>query len=148
MRVSIVLLSLVLVACGGSGVTVADAPASGSGAVATQQKQREKYLPYTERGVNLRGGGILFFAKDGDPFSAAHDKILQALYESGSVSVTTYRVDYGSSTGARLRYGVVVEDTFVLLGPSGERVASLVHPSEEDISILVRGRLPLSPSSQ
>jgi len=107
---------------------------------------RPTYTEYSPRSLNFSHGAILFFATTDDPFSVSHDQLLQRLYASGSVSVPTYRVDFGSATGARLRYGVVIEDTFILLDASGERVGAYTHPSPEDIAILVQGRIPVPPS--
>lgn len=104
------------------------------------------YTDYSPRSLDSRNGAILFFAKTDDPFSVSHDQLLQSLYSSGSVAVPTYRIDFGSATGARLRYGVVIEDTFILLDASGERIGAYTHPSPEDIAILVQGRIPVSPS--
>jgi hypothetical protein len=104
------------------------------------------YAPYSDD-IDLQQGAILFFAKDGDPFSLKHDAHLQALYAAGSGSVSTYRVDFSTATGARIRYGVIVEDTFVVLDRSGDRIASYLHPTGDDIAALIRGRVPSSVDS-
>ena len=100
------------------------------------------YLPYTSRALDSRRGAILFFAKESDRYSQKSDVLLQSLYESGSVSVSTYRVDFASATGARLQYGVIVSDTFILLDASGQRVGAYTHPSPEEVRVLVQGRVP------
>jgi len=63
--------------------------------------------------------------------------MLQAIYASGSALLSTYRLDYGSSTGARFTYGVIVPDTFVLLGPDGVRKTNVIHPSEAELRALL-----------
>lgn len=143
-RLLLVLSAALLAGCGSGtdAVRNTSAPLAASGAVRSVPKITYSYLEYSDRGVDTKRGAILFFAKDGDPFSVRSDHALHTLYESGSVSVNTYRVDFPSSTGARLKYGVIVENTFVLLDASGQRVAAFIHPTEDDIAVLVRGRLP------
>lgn len=106
------------------------------------------YAEYTQRGIDIRHGAILFFAKPGDVFSEANDKLLRSLYDAGDVTVSTYRLDFSSATGSRLRYGVIVEDTFVLLDATGERVNAFIHPTPDEVRILVRGKVPASFPSQ
>lgn len=141
-RRSIVLLvvPLALAGCGGSSPVTTDQEAPAPEAVV---QSRPRYIPYSPRELDSRRGAILFFAGTGDRFSVANDHLLQSLYESGSVSVSTYRVDFGSATGARLKYGVIVEDTFILLDASGERVGAYTHPSPDEVRILVQGRVPV-----
>jgi hypothetical protein len=104
------------------------------------------YAPY-EEDIDIGTGALLFFAKDGDSFAAKHDTLLQSLYASGSGVVSTYRIDFASATGARLRYGVVVSDTFVLLNASGVPIGRFINPTEEKIVALISGRVssPASP---
>lgn len=139
-RAAAFLLLLALSGCGTPAPTPEPAPSP------AQTETRPRYLPYSPRMVDSRRGAMLFFVKDSDPYSVEHDHLLESLYESGSVSVSTYRVDFGSATGARLKYGVIVEDTFILLDASGERVGAFTHPSTADIHVLVQGRVPAPPS--
>lgn len=87
---------------------------------------------------------LLFFASD-DPFSAASEAYLHKVYGSGAAKVSAYRLEFGSSTGARLTHGVLVPNTFVLLDASGQRVTAVIHPSQEELSILLRGNIPVPP---
>lgn len=127
---------LLFSACGGA------APAEEVPAKAEVPSSVPVYAEYSSRGVDTRHGAILFFAKQSDPFSAASDAALRSLYDAKTALVSTYRVDFPTSTGARLRYGVIVEDTFVLLDATGERVNAFVHPTADDLKILVRGNIP------
>ncbi len=132
--------TLLLTGCG--AVTPAE-PAEEAPVPETAVHTKPRYIPYAPRELDSRRGAILFFASSGDRFSVNNDHLLQSLYESGSVSVSTYRVDFGSATGARLKYGVIVEDTFILLDASGERVGAYTHPSPDEVRILVQGRVPV-----
>ncbi len=137
-------LAFVLTACGSNGAELTGDLLVSEVAL---NSSRPEYVPYHPRQIDSRQGAILFFAKETDPYSIEHDQLLRTLYESGAVSVSTYRVDFASATGARLTYGVITEDTFILLDASGERVGAYTHPSSEEIRILVRGRVPVSPAS-
>ena len=139
-RVVVLGVLLVLAGCGGPSTVP---PEQEAPAPETTLQTKPRYIPYSARELDSRRGAILFFAGTGDRFSVANDHLLQSLYESGSVSVSTYRVDFGSATGARLTYGVVVEDTFILLDASGERVGAYTHPSPDEVRILVQGRVPV-----
>lgn len=103
-----------------------------------------EYREYSDKLVGRGKSSVLFFAKEGDPFSIRSDAAIRAIYGTGAAVVTTYRLDYPTSTGARIKYGVVVEDTFVLLDAQGQRVTSLIHPTVEEIRIILRGNIPVS----
>ena len=103
------------------------------------------YAPYTP-GVLARGGAALLFFASEDPFSAASDAFLRSVYPSSGATIPTYRVAFSTSTGARLTYGVLIPNTFVLIDGGGQRTAAVIHPSEEELRILLRGHVPLSPN--
>ncbi len=85
-------------------------------------------------GVIGRGKSIvLFFAKKSDPFSQRSDEMIRRVYASGAALLSTYRIDSDTSTGARLTYGIIVPDTFVLLGADGARQTNLIHPDETEL---------------
>ncbi len=138
-------LGLVLLAgCGRPQSTAVSpqVPASESGAVssiaALAVPGRPAYTLYNARYVGKGQSSLLFFSQNSDPFSAQSDLNLRKLYASGSAAVSTYRLDFGSETGARFSYGVIVPDTFVLLGSSGERKTSIIHPQEEELKALLK----------
>jgi hypothetical protein len=100
------------------------------------------YVSYREHRPRKNEQAVLFFAKDGDPFSQKTDEIIRELYGSGGMLLSTYRVDTTTETGALLTYIVFFEDTVVLLGKNGERVGSLLHPTRDALKgMLTRGRL-------
>ena len=116
-------------------------PASQSGMVssiaATATARQPVYTLYHARLIGKGESALLFFAQAADLFSSRSDQRLQAIYASGSALLSTYRLDYGSSTGARFTYGVIVPDTFVLLGPDGVRKTNVIHPSETELQALL-----------
>ncbi len=116
-------------------------PASQSGMVssiaATATARQPVYTLYNARLIGKGESALIFFAQAADLFSSRSDRTLQAIYASGSALLSTYRLDYGSSTGARFTYGVIVPDTFVLLGPDGARKTNVIHPSETELQALL-----------
>ncbi len=118
-----------------------------SSSVANLNKGGVIYTDYSGSLVGRGKSSVLFFFKASDPFSVRNDATIRSVYGSGAAVVTTYRLDFLTSTGARLQYGVLLEDTLVLLDTAGQRVASFIHPSEEEIRIILRGNLPVSPKS-
>ncbi|MFA5799530.1 MAG: hypothetical protein WC840_01055 [Candidatus Peribacteraceae bacterium] len=121
--------------------TAPQAPASQSGMVssiaATATARQPVYTLFSPRLVGKGESVLLFFAQAADPFSSQSDRTLQTVYASGSALLSTYRLDYGSSTGARFTYGVIVPDTFVLLSPDGARKTNVIHPSETELRTLL-----------
>lgn len=141
-----VCLPLLLVACGPVGPVDTDTvPATESGTVASVNlnKGGVTYTEYSDRIIGRGKSSVLFFFRPTDPFSVRNDAVIRAVYGTGAAVVSTYRVDYPTSTGARLKYGVLIEDTFVLLDAQGQRVASFIHPTDEEIRIILRGNIPV-----
>lgn len=103
-----------------------------------------RYLPYTTNAVGKGKSALLFFAGS-DVFSEASDAFLKRVYASGGIRVSTHRLEFASATGSRITHGVLVQNTFVLLDPNGNRVTAVVHPSEEELRILLRGNIPVPP---
>lgn len=139
-------LPLLLVACGPVGpVETPVVPATESGTVASVNlnKGGVTYTEYSDRVIGRGKSSVLFFFRPTDPFSVRNDAVIRAVYGTGAAVVSTYRVDYPTSTGARLKYGVLIEDTFVLLDAQGQRVASFIHPTDEEIRIILRGNIPV-----
>ncbi len=107
-------------------------------------------IVYADYASGLLGRGksaVLFFFTPSDPLSMKNDALLRKAYEAGTAVVSTYRVDFHSSTGARLTYGVLVENTFVLVDSTGVGVKNFIHPTPEEINIFLRGNIPASPQS-
>lgn len=139
-------LPLLLVACGAPAPLpeTTPVPATNTGTVAVNlNKGGVTYTEYSDRVIGRGKSSVLFFFRPTDPFSVRNDAVIRAVYGTGAAVVSTYRVDYPTSTGARLKYGVLIEDTFVLLDAQGQRVASFIHPTDEEIRIILRGNIPV-----
>lgn len=145
-RSVIIGILLFLSACGAPASDVnTDATSSSSAASINRNKGGVVYTNYSDRLVGRGKNSVLFFFKPADPFSLQSERVIQSVYGTGAAVVTTYRVDYPTATGARLKYGVLIEDSFVLLDTAGERVATFIHPSPEEIRIILRGNIPVPP---
>ncbi len=136
--------ALLLSACGEPSGTVDSVPVHSQASVASSNPNQGGviYAQYSDRLIGRGKSSVLFFFKASDPFSLRSERAIQSMYGSGSAVVSTYRLEYPTATGARIKYGVLVEDTLVLLDASGQRVASFVHPSAEEIRIILRGNIP------
>jgi hypothetical protein len=133
-RIALISLSFVLVGCGATPLppTMPADPVAETGTVIPQAKHAV-YTEYTEHNQSMGEKSVLFFADAKDPFSQSSDKVLQAIYGSGSAALSTYRLDFATAKGAELQYGVFVSDTFVLVGPTGEKLQTLLHPTSSDL---------------
>jgi hypothetical protein len=142
----ITFLTFGLVACG-SSTPIAENPTPSEEVASSVSPNLNKggvtYSDYAERTIGRGKSVVLFFFKPSDPFSEKNDGIIKAVYGTGAAVVSTYRLNYPTATGARLKYGVIVEDTFVLLDASGQRVANFIHPTEDEIRIILRGNIPV-----
>gem|GEM_PF-1443460 len=140
-RIFTMLLGLsLLVACDkATPVTISPPPSSASGdlvALVSSTVALNDHPTYTLFAPEFVGKGknaVLFFARADDPFSVRNDFLLRAIYASGAALISTYRLEFSTSTGARLTYGAIVPDTFILLGPNGERQNSIIHPTEVEL---------------
>lgn len=146
----LILLSLALCACGTPSQDLSEihrnigtsSIASGS-LIASGTGSRIEYTSFSPARIAGKPS-VLFFAKDTDPFSRLNDQRLKVLYGSGSATISTYRVPFNESAELQLKYGVFVEDTFVLVGTGAERLGLIIHPSAEELKeiIISRGKHP------
>jgi hypothetical protein len=129
-------LLVLLAACGEPAVS--DAPTD----IPVDAGSENVPMYVTDSVPPSRTKALLFFFKQQDPFSRKNDTLVRQLYGSGAAKVSTFRLEFSSATGARLTYGVLLEDTFVLLGQDGERVASILHPTPQELRSLLSGSTP------
>ena len=127
-----------------SASSVSSSRSSLSGAIKlTPAAKGAAYSDYTPRSLQSGKRAVLFFAQSGDPFSLSHDTLIRSLAASGMLKVPTYRVDFGSATGARFTFAVIAPDTFVTLDATGQRVLSLIHPDTDQLTTLLTTPSPL-----
>lgn len=130
------IFSFFLLGCGSSTSPTSQEPASApSGPISIDQTPQ--YTEYADRITGRGRASVLFFSSKQDPFSIQSDRLLLSLYSSGSAKISTYRVDIDTVTGAKIRFGVFVPDTFVLIDAGGSRVGALVHPTQAELRTLV-----------
>lgn len=84
---------------------------------------------------------VLFFHAGWCPYCKAHDQALQGWYAADNAKLSTYKIDYDSSLELRSRYGVVQQDTFVLVDGSGNKLQELTgFPSDASIRTMIGSR--------
>ncbi len=109
-------------------------PKSVSGAGALSSSQRGgAYTAYESKELMRGRSAVLFFARFSDPFSDAHDLLIRSLVADGQLAHPVYRIDFATATGAKIEYGVVVPDTFVVIDAAGMRSKPLIHPTDEEL---------------
>lgn len=106
------------------------------------------YKDYDPRLVMSGSASVLFFADKNDPFSTKHDALIRTLSLSGSLKLPVYRIEFATSTGARITYGVIVPDTFVVLDAKKARTSSLIHPADAELSAVLLQQSSSSSSSR
>lgn len=134
---------LLLAACGDDA-----AVAPGSDVPSSSAPTTYSYVPVESRGGGTYergiGGGLpegkvlLLFGKTGDPLTERSDRMLRTSYLSGSISLPTRFVEFQQGAGLSLRYGVITYDTFVLINENGEKLKSIVHPSQTELRSLLQ----------
>ncbi len=96
------------------------------------------YLAYSDGVLGNGETKLLFFHAPWCPFCVANDALLHTLYDGEDFSRSTYKIDYDTATELRSRYGIVTQDTVVLVDGNGEKLESLIHPSESDFRTMLR----------
>lgn len=137
-------LVLALSACGTSQVPATAEPdanasvgvESGTSAV-LKQAANVFYRDFADGDLATGRPVALFFHQNADPFSQRSDRLLRQWYGSGAVDVSTLRVDVGTASGMTLAFSVLLPDTFVLLNASGSKVASVLHPTAQELRSLL-----------
>lgn len=148
-HVLVIAMTFFIAACGsGESVLHSSVLPTSTGTVATNlNRGGVVFAQYSDKLIGRGKNSVLFFAHPSDPFSVKNDAIIRSVYGTGAAIVSTYRLDFPTATGARLKYGVLTADTFVLLDASGVRIATFIHPSADEIRIILRGNLPVSSQS-
>lgn len=150
-RVALVVLGtagLLLSACATPSPVTSDAPVVGSGALTESgasvsgsgtfhKAANVFYRDYMEGDIGNGTPAVLFFEQSADVFSQRSDRLLQHLYGSGAATISTYRLDAGTASGMKLKFTVLLADTFVVVNGSGAKVSSILHPNANELTKLV-----------
>lgn len=157
-HIALASLSLILVACtpqeqeqiseimqGSSSASVMVSSAQAMSQTAEGQQMRSvssvSAAQYQDFRAGVIGNGetsLLFFHAPWCPYCVKTNIQLSALYSDNSFSVSTYKVDYDSSIDLRQQYGVIVQDTVVLIDGNGKTIRSILHPTEADFLSLLK----------
>ncbi len=131
---------LALTACGSPGTPVVPAPpqtAGGETGSTLKQASNVYYRDFSDGDPQEGLPVALFFHQVADPFSQRSDRSLRQWYASGSVNISTLRLDAGVASGMTLKYSVLLPDTFVFLNASGSKISSILHPTPEELRALL-----------
>ncbi len=91
-------------------------------AMSTGMKEQFKDLMSTEKMAG-KHPTVLFFTADWSPASQADLKDINANGKKlGDITIVV--VDYDKSADLKKKYGITVQDTFVQIGPMGEKLAA------------------------
>lgn len=80
---------------------------------------------------------LLFFHAPWCPFCVKNNQNLLSLYGEGNASLSTYKIDYDTSDDLKRRYGIVTQDTFVLVDGNGTALKTVIHPGDAELSLLL-----------
>ena len=83
------------------------------------------YLAYEHGVVGNGEKALLFFHAEWCPTCHQKDAILSGLYDTGEYAISTYKVDYDNSDELKKLFGVVSQDTFVLIDGNGNVIANV-----------------------
>lgn len=96
---------------------------------------------YTSFNDSVIGNGetsVLFFHAAWCPYCRTHDTNLQAWYNGGAdLALSTYKIDYDTAEDLKARYGVVQQDTFVVIDGQGNLVKTVSFPTESALQALL-----------
>ncbi|MDA0375777.1 MAG: thioredoxin family protein [bacterium] len=93
------------------------------------------YLPFKSSAVGNGEKSVIFFYASWCPACQSKDKNLSEWYGSAEFPVKTYRADYDTEDALKKKYGITMQDTFVLVDGAGEVIKKEVAPS---LSVLKR----------
>lgn len=105
--------------------------------VASSSASGPSYASYANHVLADGRTKVLFFHAPWCPFCVKSDANLHALYGTQAPTISTYKVDFDSATELRQRYGVVVQDTFVVIDGDGGKIDVRHNPTMEDLSRLL-----------
>lgn len=91
------------------------------------------YAAYKDDVIGNGESSVLFFYASWCPFCKENDKILGKAYSEGAAHRSTYKIDYDTATELKRRFGIVTQDTFVLIDGNGDVKRTAIHPTVADL---------------
>lgn len=81
------------------------------------------YADYIEGVIGNGEVSVLFFASRGNENFKKQEEVLAKIYDARKVGVHTYRVDFDTATDLRQRYGITVQNSYVVIGGDGNAIS-------------------------
>jgi len=97
------------------------------------------YLDFETSVIGNGETSLLFFHAPWCPNCRQAEKDLVSIYLGKDATISTYKVDYDSSTELKSRYGVTYQHTFVLIDGQGNAIKTVQGPSASALAAIVKG---------
>lgn len=97
------------------------------------------YTAYKEGVIGNGQVSLLFFYAAWCPKCQTNDALLTDWYGSKAFPVSSYKIDYDTATSLKSKYGVVQQDTFILIDGSGAEITRTAFPSQDKLMQLISG---------
>lgn len=104
----------------------------------TGKKTGGVYTAYYDGVVGNGQTSVLFFYAAWCPYCRTHDTALNAWYNGDpNPAISTYKIDFDTAEALKAQFGVVQQDTFVVIDGQGNVVQTLSFPSDAAIEALI-----------
>jgi len=104
-----------------------EAPAAASG----------QYTAYADGVIGNGEKSVLFFHAKWCPACKKNEALLNKFYGAGEYPISVYKIDYDSASELKKQFGVVSQDTFVVIDGNGNQLSSQTFPSETKLESLI-----------
>ena len=102
------------------------------------EEESGQYLPYAEGVIGNGRQSVLFFWASWCPYCKTNDERLKKWEDDGLLDFNAYKVNYDTESDLKNRYGVVNQDTHILIDGDGDEIRRVTFPSEEALRDLVQ----------
>ncbi|MDP6561944.1 MAG: thioredoxin family protein [Candidatus Peribacteraceae bacterium] len=103
----------------------------------TQVVQDGSYTQYADGVIGNGQESVLFFHATWCPKCKENDGRLKEFYGSSDYPRSVYKIDYDTSTDLKSQYGIIGQDTFILIDGNGNEVKRVRFPSREALRDLL-----------
>lgn len=94
----------------------------------------QDYSPYRSLSGSVYG---LFFYSSWSPFAVRTDAHLRSLSEGHPLEYPVFKVDFEQFADLAKRFGVTREDAIIVIGSDGEKIRTILHPSKDELKLLL-----------
>jgi len=96
------------------------------------------YTTYYDGVIGNGQTSVLFFHAAWCPYCRTHDASLSAWYNGDpNPAISTYKIDFDTAETLKAQFGVVQQDTFVVIDGQGNVVQTLSFPSDASLEALI-----------